>query len=288
MIDYIMKRSEGNHGFTTVPRRSSRYPKEVVNDLDFADDIALLENSFEQAQAQLNTVAEEASRIGLVINTQKTEFMTNTSCKKNLTLNNADIKLVDDFTYLGSKMASSESDIKRRLGLAWSIFWKLERLWRSKSVPTNLKVNLFKATCLSILLYGCEGWTLTKKLEDKLNSYATSCYRIMLGIKRLDFISNEEVLRQVQQEKLIQLIQQRQLRFLGHILRKPEDELANKYALYHPRHGKRKVGRPKTLFHQYIARVICQGNPPTPEEIRLMAQDRTNWGKFVADCAAVG
>ena len=252
-------------------------------------DIALLENSFEQAQAQrLNTVAEEAMKMGLVINTQKTEFMTNTSYKKNVTLNNADIKLVDDFTYLGSKMASSESDIKRRLGLAWSTFWKLERLWRSKSVPINPKVNLFKATCLSILLYGCEGWTLTKKLEDKLNSYATSCYRIMLGIKRLDFISNEEVPRQVQQEKLVQLIQQRQLRFLGHILRKPEDERANKYALYHTRHGKRKVGRPKTLFHQYIARVMCQDNPPTPEEIRLMAQDRTNWGKLVADCGAVG
>ena len=27
-----------------------------------------------------------------------------------------------------------------------------------------------KATCMSILLYGSEGWTLTKKLEDKLNS----------------------------------------------------------------------------------------------------------------------
>ena len=96
------------------------------------------------------------------------------------------------------------------------------------------------------------------------------------------------ILRQVQQEKLVQLIHQWQLRFLGHILRKPEDELANKYALYHPRHGKRKVGYPKTLFHQYIARVMCQDNPPTPEEIWLMALDRTNWGKLVADCGAVG
>ena len=87
---------------------------EVVNDLNFTDDIALLENAFEHAQAQLNTVAEEAMKIGLVINTQKTEFMTNTSCKKNLALNNTDIKLVDDFIYLGSMMSSSESDIKRR------------------------------------------------------------------------------------------------------------------------------------------------------------------------------
>ena len=43
-IDYTMKMAEGEHGFITIPRRSTRYPKEVINDLDFADDIALLEN----------------------------------------------------------------------------------------------------------------------------------------------------------------------------------------------------------------------------------------------------
>ena len=151
----------------------------------------------------------------------------------------------------------------------------------------NQSLQTSRSTCSK--QPACEGGTLTNKLEDKLNKYATSCHRIMLfSFKRLDFISNEEVLRQVQQEKLVQLIQQWQLHFLGHILGKPEDEITNKYALYHPRHGKRKVERSKTLFHQYIARVMCQDNPPTPEEMRLMAHDKTNWGKLVADCAAVG
>ena len=39
----------------------------------------------------------------------------------------------------------------------------LEKLWKSKSIPTELKVNLFQTTCLSILLYGCESWTLTQE-----------------------------------------------------------------------------------------------------------------------------
>ena len=76
----------------------------MINDLDFADDIALFENSLQDAQVQLNRKAAEAQKIGLVINTKKTEFMTNTSGKKNLTLNNEDIKLANDFTYLGSKI----------------------------------------------------------------------------------------------------------------------------------------------------------------------------------------
>ena len=43
--------------------------------------------------------------------------MTNTNCPDNLTLNNEEIKQVKDFTYLGSKMASTDNDVKRRLGL---------------------------------------------------------------------------------------------------------------------------------------------------------------------------
>ena len=78
----------------------------------------------------------------------------------------------------------------------------------------------------------------------------------LLGIKRMDFISNEEVLKRVEQNLLIHLIQQRQLHFLGHILRKPGNELVNRYALFHPKHGKRKPGRPRLMFHQYIASVI--------------------------------
>ena len=74
MTDNTMRMAEGEHGFTTIPRRSTRHPEEVINDLDFADDIALLENFLQQAQAQLNTTAEEAKKIGLEINIKKTEI----------------------------------------------------------------------------------------------------------------------------------------------------------------------------------------------------------------------
>ena len=106
IIDFIMKQSEGTHGFITAPIRSSRYPREVINDLDFADYIALFKNSLEEAQVQLNGTAAEAQKIGLVINTKKTEFMTNPSYKKNLTMNNEDINMANDFICFGSKMAS--------------------------------------------------------------------------------------------------------------------------------------------------------------------------------------
>ena len=105
----------------------------------------------------------------------------------------------------------------------------------------------------------------------------------------MDFISNEEVLKRVKQDLLIQLIQQRQLQFLGHTPRKTDHELVDRYVLFHPKHGKRKPSRQKLMFDQYIAaNVISQAYPPTPDEIRSMVQDWKAWRKLVIDCSAVG
>ena len=65
MFDFIMKQSEGTRGFITAPTRSSRYLREVINDLGFADHIAFFENSLEEAQFQLNRTAVEGQKIGL-------------------------------------------------------------------------------------------------------------------------------------------------------------------------------------------------------------------------------
>ena len=44
VLDFAMRRAIGDKeeelGFTITPRKSRRYPKEVIPDLDFADDIA--------------------------------------------------------------------------------------------------------------------------------------------------------------------------------------------------------------------------------------------------------
>ena len=97
-----MKQWEGVHGFTTAPRRSGRYLREVINDLDFADNIDTLGNSLEEAHNQLKIKkTAKAEKIVLVINTKKKEIMSGNSSKENPISNNEDIKLADDFIYLG-------------------------------------------------------------------------------------------------------------------------------------------------------------------------------------------
>ena len=69
-------------------------------------------------------------------------------------LENHEIKRVDDFKYLGSKLKSSEVDFAHRSSLAWVAYWKLETIWKAKHIPVKLKANISEATVISILLYG--------------------------------------------------------------------------------------------------------------------------------------
>ncbi len=140
-------------------------------------------------------------------------------------------------------MLSSETDIKIRKCQALGAFWKMKDIWKSIKISLTLKIIIFKASCLSILLYGSESWIISQKLADNLNSFATNCYRIMQNIKWQDNISNETLYKNTKQEPKVQTIQRRQLRFIEHCLRRVKEEFTYQYALYtpQPRHGKRKL-----------------------------------------------
>ena len=133
LVDYLLKKAtlQLDSGVVTHPRRSRRHPAKSLNDLDFADDIALLESSISRAQglAQLTKTAEAAADLGLVISAPKTEYMTvNCNPQPALQVYGDPINHVSDFRYLGSMVASGSSDLKRRKSLAWCAFWKLEQL----------------------------------------------------------------------------------------------------------------------------------------------------------------
>ena len=226
LVDYLLKKatSQLDSGVVTHPRRSRRHSVKSLNDLDFADDIALLESSISRAQAQLTKTAEAPAELMTV----------NCNLQPDLQVYGDPINHVSDFRYLGFMVASGSSDLKRRKSLAWCAFWKLERLWKSPNIRIPTKVKLFNTTCVTLLIYGCESWVISQDVENKINAFATSCYRVMLNIKRIDHVLNTTVYSMTNTVPLIHLVRHRQLKFLGHILRMSKEEPARRYALYIP------------------------------------------------------
>ncbi|XP_035696849.1 uncharacterized protein LOC118430246 [Branchiostoma floridae] len=122
-------------------------------------------------------------------------------------------------------------------------------------------------------------------MENKINSFATSCYRIMLSIKRIDRVPNSTIYDMTKTKPLIQHVRLRQLNFLGHVLRMPEDEPVSLYALYVSPHGRRRLGRQPTSYLQYVQWLMGDGQI-TPRQLRQLAADRRNWRRLAVAYAA--
>ena len=169
----------------------------------------------------------------------------------------------------------------------YSILLKLEQLWKSLHISIATKVKLFHTTCVTILLYGCESWVISKDMENKINAFATSCYRVMLNIKRIDHVLNTTVYSMTNTVPLIYLVRHRQLKFLGHILRMSKEEPARRYALYIPTIGKRRPGRPRTSYLNYVQRLLGDNEGAMQEQqIAVFADDRHAWRNLVVACSA--
>ena len=96
------------------------------------------------------------------------------------TLGDSSLKLVNKFTYLGSSVSSTEKDIDTRLTKAWTAIDKLSVIWKS-DLTDKIKCCFFHAAVVSILLYGCTSWTLTKRLEKKLDDNYIRMLRAILN-----------------------------------------------------------------------------------------------------------
>ena len=196
-------------------------------------------------------------------------------------------EILHDHAYTSLKLSDDTGDLTRRKALAWTAFWKLEKIWRSSTISIATKVKLFNVTCVTVFLYGCDSWILSTSMESKINAFATSCYRIMLNIKRVDRVTNAKVYQMSGTQPLITTVRQHQLRFLGHILRRPEDEPCRRYALFTPSHGKRRPGRQATSYISYIQKLLGDTDRVLePEAIASLAQNRSESRKFVDACSA--
>ena len=150
------------------------YLAKTITDADYADDIVILANTPNQAEILLHSLERATAGIGLH------EYMYYNQTGDISTLDWASLKLLDKFTYLGSSVSSTEKDIDMRLTKAWTAIDKLSIIWKS-NLTDKMKRSFFQAALVSILLYGCTTWTLTKRLEKKLDGNYTRMLRAILN-----------------------------------------------------------------------------------------------------------
>ena len=136
-LNYVLRTSIDKmkeNSFKLTKERSRRYP----------DDVALLANTPVQAETPLHSLEKAAAGIDLHVNAHKTEYMCFNQTGDISILNGSPLKLVDKFTYLGSSVLSTETDINTRLANVWAAIDKLLVIWKS-DLTDQMKRSFFQA-----------------------------------------------------------------------------------------------------------------------------------------------
>ncbi|VDO92611.1 unnamed protein product [Schistosoma curassoni] len=161
-----------------------------LDDLDFADDLALLS----QLQQQMQEKSTNVAAVGLNIHKGKSKILWyNTACTNPITIDGEALEVVKTFTYLGSiieEHGGSDADVKARIGEARAAYLQLRNIWSSKQLLTNTKVKIFNTNVKTVLLYGAETWRTTKAIIQKIQVFINSCLHKILRIRWPDTISN--------------------------------------------------------------------------------------------------
>ena len=233
-----------------------------------------------QAETPLHSLERAAAGIGLHVNAHKTEYMCYNQTGDISTLDVTSLKLVDKFTYLGSNVSSTEKDIDTRLTKAWTAIDRLSIIWKS-DLTDKMKRSFFQAAVVSILLYGCTTWTLTKRLEKKLDGNYTRMLRAMLNKSWWQHPIRHQLYGHLSPVK--KTIQVRRTRHAGHCWRS-KDEFISDVFLWTPAYGQAKAGRPARTYIQQLS----EDTGCSPEDLPEAMNDREQLRERVGDIRASG
>ena len=135
-----------------------------INNLRYADDTTLMAESEEELKSLLMKVKEESEKVGLRLNIQKMKIMASgpiTSWQ----IDGETVETVSEFIFLGSKITADgdcSREIKGHLLLGRKVMTNLDSILKSRDISLPTKVHLVKALVFSVVMYGCESWTVKK------------------------------------------------------------------------------------------------------------------------------
>lgn len=156
---------------------------------------------------------------------------------------------------------------------------RLTRIWKS-NISFNIKYQLFQSLVVSILLYGCETWTMLAETERRIQTFETKCLRKLLRISYFEHKTNDYVRSMVKnlvgpQEPLLATAKRRKLAWFGHIVR--HDNLS-KTIMQGTVEGRRRRGRQRKSWCDNIQDWTDKSMP----DLLSIAANRQAWRRMTA------
>ena len=204
-------------------------------------------------------------------------------------MNDTVLEEVESFKYLGATISSdgkSLTEIKNRIALATGAISNLTVLWKCRKISFTVKFKLYNTLILSVLMYGCESWTLVAESERRLQAFEMKCFRRLLGISYKEHKTNEFVSQEIssligQYEPLLTAVKRRKFFWFGHVVRSNTLDLS-KTILQGFTDGSRSRGGQRKLWMDNLK----EWSGKSVDYLTRLAETRPLWYSSVADFLA--
>ena len=197
----------------------------TINNLRYTDDTTLMAESEEELKSLLMKVKGESEKAGLKLNIQKTKIMASgpvTSWE----IDGQTMETVRHFIFLGSRITADgdcSSEIKRRLLFGRKTKTNLDSILKSRDITLPIKVCLVKAIVFSVVMYGCECWTIKKAECRRIDGFELWCWRKLLRVPWTARRSNQSILKEISPEYSLEgLMMKLKLQYFGHQMQRTE------------------------------------------------------------------
>ena len=154
------------------------------------------------------------------------------------------VETVTDIIFWGSKITGDgdcSHEIKRHLLLGRKVMTNLDSILKSRDITLPTNVHLVKAMVVSVVMYGCESWTVKKAEHQRINAFELWCQRRLLRIPWTARRSKQPILKDINPEySLDGLMLKLKLPYFGHLIQRAD--LFEKILMLEKIEGRRRRG----------------------------------------------
>ena len=94
----------------------------------------------------------------------------------------------------------------------------LDSIFKSRGITLPTKVHLVKAMVFSVVMYGCESWTVKKAESRRIDAFELWCWRRLLRVPWTARRSNQSILKISPGVSLEGMMLKLKLQYSGHLM----------------------------------------------------------------------
>ena len=177
--------------------------------------------SKEELKSLLMKIKEKSEKCTLKLNIQKPKIMAS-SPTTSWQIDGKTMETVTDFIFLGSKITvdgDCSHEVKKHLLHGRKAMTKLDSMLKSRDVVLPTKVYIVKAMVFSVVMYGCESWSIKEAEDQRNDAFKPCCWRRHLRVPCTAKRSNQSIPKDINPEYSLEgLMLKLKLQYFGHLM----------------------------------------------------------------------